>query len=316
MQRRACDHGPATTPKDSATVFDPERKMTTYTALTTITGEDAAAALAEALEKMEPEPTGVGVFEIEDGSGLWEVGVYFIEPPNEVLLDVLAMAFGAKPFLVSELPDIDWVAKVRRELSPVEAGRFFVFGSHDADKVPEGRVALQIEATVAFGTGHHGTTLGCLRAFDRLFEEGLRPARVADIGCGTSVLAMAAAAVLPDALVIASDIDQVAVDVARANVTINQMAGRIECLEAAGFAHPRLAEAAPFDLVFANILKGPLIELAPSVGAHLQKGGLAILSGLLVVQAESVTAAYVEAGHSLVGREDIGEWSTLVLKRE
>ena len=290
--------------------------MPTYTALTTLMGEDAAEALAEALEKLEPEPTGVGVFEIEDDSGLWEVGVYFLEPPNEVLLDVLAAAFGAKPFVVSELPEIDWVAKVRRELSPVEAGRFFVYGSHDADKVPADRVALQIEATVAFGTGHHGTTLGCLRAFDRLFEAGLRPARVADIGCGTAVLAMAAAAVLPDALVIASDIDEVAVDVARANVTINDLSGRIECLEAAGFAHPRLAEAAPYDLVFANILKGPLIELAPSVSAHLATGGLAILSGLLVVQAEAVTAAYVATGHSLIAREDIGEWSTLVLKKE
>ena len=290
--------------------------MPTFTALTTLPGEDAAEALAEALEKLEPEPTGVGVFEIEDDSGLWEVGVYFLEPPNEVLLDVLAMAFGAKPFVVSELPEIDWVAKVRRELSPVEAGRFFVYGSHDADKVPAGRVALQIEATVAFGTGHHGTTLGCLRAFDRLFEAGLRPTRVADIGCGTAVLAMAAAAVLPDAQVIASDIDEVAVDVARANVGINDLNGRIECLEAAGFAHPRLAEAAPYDLIFANILKGPLIELAPSVSAHLATGGLAILSGLLVVQAEAVTAAYVATGHSLMKREDIGEWSTLVLKKE
>jgi ribosomal protein L11 methyltransferase len=232
-----------------------------------------------------------------------------------VMLEVIALAFGAKPFALSELPEIDWVAKVRRELSPVEAGRFFVFGSHDADKVPAGRVALQIEATVAFGTGHHGTTLGCLRAFDRLFEGGFRPARVADIGCGTAVLAMAAAAVLPEALVIASDIDEVAVEVAVANVGINGLAGRVECLEAAGFGHARLAEAGPFDLVFANILKGPLIELAPDMAAHVAKGGLAILSGLLVVQAEAVTAAYVAAGFALESREDIGEWSTLVLRR-
>ena len=291
--------------------------MPTYSALTTLMGEDAAEALAEAVEKMNPEPMGVGVFEIEDDSGLWEVGAYFLEQPDEVVLDVLALAFGAKPFAVSEIPEIDWVAKVRRELSPVEAGRFFVYGSHDADKVPTdaGRVALQIEATVAFGTGHHGTTLGCLRAFDRLFEGGFRPAKVADIGCGTAVLAMAAAAVLPDALVIASDIDQVAVDVARANVDINGLTGRLDCLEAAGFAHPRLAEAGPFDLVFANILKGPLVELAPDMARHVAKDGLAILSGLLVVQAEAVTAAYVAAGFTLQSRDDIGEWSTLVLKR-
>lgn len=289
--------------------------MPTYSALTTLEGEDAAVALANAVERMQPEPTGVGVFEIEDDSGLWEVGAYFLEKPDMVMLEVIALAFGAKPFALSELPEIDWVAKVRRELSPVEAGRFFVFGSHDADKVPAGRVALQIEATVAFGTGHHGTTLGCLRAFDQLFEGGFRPAKVADIGCGTAVLAMAAAAVLPDALVIASDIDAVAVEVAVANVGINALAGRVDCLEAAGFGHPRLAAAAPFDLVFANILKGPLIELAPDMAAHLGKGGLAILSGLLVVQAESVTAAYLAAGFALDAREDIGEWSTLVLRR-
>ncbi len=289
--------------------------MPTFTALTTLPGEDAANALAEALEKMAPEPTGVGVFEIEDDSGLWEVGVYFLEPPDEVVLDVLALAFGAKPFVISELPEIDWVAKVRRELSPVEAGRFFVYGSHDADKVPPGKIALQIEATVAFGTGHHGTTLGCLRTFDRLFGAGFRPAKVADIGCGTAVLAIAAAAVLPRALVIASDIDQVAVDVALANVAINQLDGRIECLEAAGFSHPRLAAAAPYDLVFANILKGPLIELAPPMAAHTQRGSLVILSGLLVVQAEAVTSAYLAAGFSAQDRDDIGEWSTLVLRR-
>lgn len=289
--------------------------MPTYTALTTLIGEDAANSLAAAIEKMDPEPTGVGVFEIEDDSGLWEVGAYFLSQPNTAVLELLALAFGAKPFALSELPEIDWVAHVRRELSPVVAGRFFVFGSHDADKVPANCVPLQIEATVAFGTGHHGTTLGCLRAFDRLIEGGFAPARVADIGCGTAVLALAAAAVLPDALIIASDIDEVAVDVARANVAINKLDGRIETFEAAGFAHPRLAEAAPFDLVFANILKGPLVELAPPMAAHVAQDGLVILSGLLVVQAEAITAAYVAAGFAPQSREDLGEWSALVMRR-
>jgi ribosomal protein L11 methyltransferase len=294
--------------------------MPTYTALTTLVGEDAATAMAEALEKMTPEPTGVGVFEIEDDSGLWEVGAYFLEPPDLVMLEVFALAFNSKPFAVSELPEVDWVAKVKRELSPVEAGRFFVYGSHDADKIEEvlaqgGRIPLLIEATVAFGTGHHGTTLGCLRAWDRLYSEGLRPSNVADIGCGTAVLAMAAAAVLPEARVIASDIDQVAVDVAEANIAINGLAGRVQCLEAAGFAHPVLKAAAPFDLIFANILKGPLIELAPSMAENTALNGLVILSGLLVVQAESVTAAYVAAGFTLASREDLGEWSALVLRR-
>jgi len=264
---------------------------------------------------MDPEPIGVGVFEIEDGSGLWEVGGYFLAPPDEVMLEVFAAAFGARPFALSELPEVDWVAHVRRELSPVDAGRFFVFGSHDADKVPAGRVPLQIEATVAFGTGHHGTTLGCLLAFDRLLTAGERPAKVADIGCGTAVLAMAAAATLPDALVIASDIDRVAVDVAEANVAINGLQGRVECLEAAGLEHQRIKSAGPYDLIFANILKGPLIQLAPAISAQLATGGRSILSGLLVVQAEAVTEAYVAEGLCLQNRDDIGEWSTLVLQK-
>ena len=288
--------------------------MPTYTALTTLAGQDAAEALAAALEGLTPAPAGVGVFEIEDGSGLWEVGGYFLDAPDDIALTLLALAFGAQPFALSELPETDWVAKVRRELTPVEAGRFFVYGSHDADRVPKGRIALLIEATVAFGTGHHGTTLGCLRALDRLADAGFAAQNVADIGCGTAVLAMAAARVWPNP-VIASDIDGVAVAVARANAQVNGLADRIDCVEAAGFDHPRLAGAAPFDLVFANILKGPLIELAPAMAAHITRGGLSILSGLLVVQAEAVLAAYAAAGFTLRQREDIGEWCTLVLER-
>ena len=167
--------------------------MPTFTALTTLTGKTAAEALGAAMERLEPEPTGIGVFEVEDGSGLWEVGGYFSEQPDETALALLATMMDAKPFVISELPETDWVAHVRRELAPVEAGRFFVYGSHDADKVPEGSVPLLIEAAMAFGTGHHGTTLGCLRALDRLANDGWKAGRVADIGCGTAVLAMAAA---------------------------------------------------------------------------------------------------------------------------
>ncbi|MBK8440135.1 MAG: 50S ribosomal protein L11 methyltransferase [Rhodobacter sp.] len=289
--------------------------MSTYTALTTLDGEAAARALGEALERMDPEPYGVGVFEIEDGSGRWEVGGYFHGAPDGIVLEILATAFDARPFAVSELPDVDWVAKVQRELHPVDAGRFFVYGSHDADRVPEGRVALEIEASMAFGTGHHATTLGCLLAFDRLFSAGLRPVNVADIGAGTAVLAMAAAKVLPEARLLASDIDPVAVDVARVNLAVNGLEGRVLCVEAAGFDHVSIRKAAPFDLVFANILKGPLIELAPEMARHVVAGGLVILSGLLVVQAEAVVDAYVMAGFRLQSRDDLGEWSALVLER-
>lgn len=287
--------------------------MPTFTALTTLTGRDPAYALGEAMERLIPEPTGVGVFEVEDGSGLWEVGGYFEEAPDTAALAVLAKAMGAKDFTVSELPETDWVAHVRRELAPVEAGRFFVYGSHDADKVPEDCEPLLIEAAMAFGTGHHGTTLGCLRALDRLAGEGFHGKNVVDIGCGTAVLAMAAARIWPEP-VLASDIDEVAVEVAQANVDANNLSGRVACVEAAGFDHPQLAEAAPFDLVFANILKGPLVALAPDMAGALQPAGYAIFSGLLNEQADEVIEVYARSGINLVHRESIGDWTTLTLQ--
>ncbi len=288
--------------------------MPTFTALTTLMGESAAQALGEALEGLEDAPTGVGVFEVEDGSGLWEVGGYFLDAPDDIALRLLAAAHNAKPFVVSEVPDQDWVAHVRRELAPVEAGRFFVFGSHDADKVPAKKIPLLIEAAMAFGTGHHGTTLGCLLALEDFIAEGHKAVNVADIGCGTAVLAMAAAAVWSRP-VLASDIDPVAVEVALVNAQANDLADKIVCLEAAGFDHPEISRAAPFDLVFANILKGPLLELAPDMATHVAPGGTAILSGLLIEQADDITAAYVAEGFSLIHQRDIGEWSALRLQR-
>ena len=288
--------------------------MPTYSALTTLEAREAAEALAEAMENFLPEPVGVGVFEIEDGSGRYEVGCYFEDEPDDTELALMAAIYGAKPFVVSEVPETDWVAHVKRELRPVEAGRFFVYGAHDADKVPEGRVALLIEAAMAFGTGHHGTTKGCLLALDRLDRAGFRGRNVADIGCGTAVLAMAAAAIwqLP---VIASDIDPVAVDVARANAAANGLADRLICVEAAGFGQAQLRARAPYDLVFANILKGPLLDLAPDMAAHVAQGGYAILSGILNTQADEVIAAYKRAGFTLAARDEITEWTTLVLRR-
>jgi ribosomal protein L11 methyltransferase len=289
--------------------------MTTYTALTTLPGQTAAEALGDAMEHLAPEPSGVGVFEIEDGSGLFEVGGYFTAHPDEAALMLLAAAFAAQPFVVSELPETDWVAHVRRELAPVRAGRFFVYGSHDADKVPVDAVPLLIEAAMAFGTGHHGTTLGCLRALEGVIGDGFKPERVADIGCGTAVLAMAAARVW-DIAVLASDIDPVAVEVAQANLRANDMQGRVRCLEAAGFDHPDLRAAAPYDLIFANILKGPLIALAPDVATHLRAGGISILSGILNEQAPKIADVYARSGINLSKSAEIGEWTTLVLTKK
>lgn len=288
--------------------------MTTYSALTTLPGEELATKLGDALEALTPEPTGVGVFEVEDGSGLWEVGAYFDEQPDVAGLTVLTTMLDVKPFVVSEVPETDWVAHVRRELAPVVAGRFFVYGAHDADQVPDDCTPLLIEAAMAFGTGHHGTTLGCLKAFDRLVTAGFTSGKVADIGCGTAVLAMAAATIVPE-VVIATDIDPVAVDVAKVNVAANNLQGQVDCVVAPGFETPVLKEAAPFDLIFANILKGPLIGLCPDMAAATIEGGYVILSGILNEQADEVVRVYEANGYSLLNRDMIVEWTTLTFTK-
>ncbi|SEI72188.1 [LSU ribosomal protein L11P]-lysine N-methyltransferase [Pseudooceanicola nitratireducens] len=288
--------------------------MPTFTAFTTLPSKAQAEALGEALENLTPEPYGIGVIEIEDGSGLYEVGGYFTESPDVAGLALLSTMHDAKAFVISELPDTDWVAKVKRELAPVQAGRFYLYGSHDADTVPADSIPLLIEAAMAFGTGHHGTTRGCLEALDRLATRGFKADTVADIGCGTAVLAMAAARIWP-VTPIASDIDPVAVDVAEANLAANDMAGRVTCLEATGFDHDQIKSGAPYDLIFANILKGPLIDLAGDLTAHLAPNGYAILSGLLNDQADEVAAAYAAQGLTRVEATQIGDWSTLLLSR-
>ncbi len=287
--------------------------MPIYNAHTTVDSRARADALSDALETLYPEPTGIDVMDTDDGTGIWVVDAYFVEDPDQAGLALLAALHDAAEFAVSEMPDVDWVAKVHRDLAPIQAGRFFVYGNHDADNVPDGVEPLLVEAALAFGSGHHGTTLGCLKALDRLADDGFVGENVADIGCGTAVLAMGAARIWPNR-VLASDIDPVAVEVAQQNVVDNGLAGRVHCVTAAGFDHPDLAAAAPFDLVFANILKGPLIDLAGDVAANLALSGHMILSGILNEQADDIVAVYARFGINLRYREDIGEWTTLMLQ--
>jgi len=286
--------------------------MTMYSAMTTLPGLEPAQRLAEAVEALGP--FAVGHFEVEDGSGLFEVGAHFEDPPDAVGLDLLAAVHGAGPFLVSEVPDVDWVAKVRRDLPPVVAGRFVVHGAHSLGELPPGKLPLLVEAAMAFGTGHHATTLGCLRAIDRLEAEGLRPSRVADVGSGTAVLAMAAALAWPEAVrIVAGDNDPIAVETARANLAANGLGDRVEAVEAAGLDAPAYREAAPFDVILANILKGPLIDLAPAIAGAAAAGARVILSGILREQADEVAGVYARLGINEASREVIGDWAILTL---
>ena len=288
--------------------------MTTYSAFTTLQGASAAADLAEAMERLDPAPIGVGTFDLEDGSGIWEIGGYFTEAPDAAGLALLATVFASRPFAVSKVEDRDWVAQVRRELTPVHAGRFVVYGRHDRDQVGPNRIGLEIEAAMAFGTGHHATTKGCLLALEELARMGAAMRIVADIGCGTGVLAMAAAKLRP-CTVLASDIDPVATATARANCRANGLAMPVRCLTAPGFRHPFIQTMGQFDLVFANILAGPLRRLAPQMAAHLRPGGIAILSGILARQAAGVEAVYRGHGFTRISHRTIGEWTTLTLGR-
>ncbi len=285
--------------------------MATFTALTTLLGKRNATDLGNALERLLPEPLGVGVFELEDGSGFWEVGAYFSEKPSDVSLALLAAAFQAEEFKVSELPQIDWVSKVQRSLKPVIAGRFFVYGSHDSDKVPSNCEPLLIEASMAFGTGHHGTTKGCLLALEQIISDGFDAKNVIDVGCGTAVLALAAARVF-SANIIASDIDSVAFSVAKTNVLANGLDKSIRCFEASGFSHDQIKTTGSFDLIFANILMKPLLSLAADISRYSLSGGYVVLSGILCEQAELVTNKYIKVGFSLSREIKIGEWVTLI----
>ena len=288
--------------------------MTTFTALTTLPGRINASDLGDALERLTPEPIGVGVFELEDGSGLWEVGAYFSEKPDDISLALLAAVFQAEEFKISELPQIDWVSKVQRSLKPVVAGRFFVYGSHDSDKVPPDCEPLLIEASMAFGTGHHGTTKGCLLALEQLITDGFKAKNVIDVGCGTAVLAMAAARIF-SANVIASDIDSVAHSVAKMNILANGLDRNIQCFEASGFAHEQIKTKNPFDLIFANILLAPLLAIATDISKYSLSGGYVVLSGILSEQAELVVNKYTGVGFSLSNQIEIGEWVTIIFRK-
>jgi ribosomal protein L11 methyltransferase len=245
----------------------------------------------------------------------WLIHAYFDRPPAAEELAVLT-GLGKGPPQIEQLGEADWVTMSQQGLQPIRAGRFHI---HTPTFAPDpARTNFEIDAGLAFGTGQHATTSGCLEALDRLEREGARFANIADLGTGTGLLAFAALALWPDARCIATDIDPVAVEVARDNAAINGVrlghgAGEILLAVADGMDSPLLSARAPFDLIVANILAGPLIQLAPEFGKALAPGGTVVLAGLLHDQAHGVIAAYEKLGLTCRARGS-AEWPVLVLR--
>jgi ribosomal protein L11 methyltransferase len=249
----------------------------------------------------------------------WRIHAYFAEQPTTQELVLLRrLAKDGEPEVEHLEDTTDWVVKSQSGLEPIRAGRFFVHTPmHYADR-PEGAVSFEIDAGLAFGTGQHDTTAGCLAALDKLERDGKSFANIADIGTGTGLLAFAALALWPEAKAIATDIDPISIDVTRDNAAINGVklghgAGELLLAVADGMDSPMLAARAPYDLLIANILAGPLIELAPAFAKAVAPGATLILAGLLDTQADAVIAAYEAEGMKAIERGN-GEWCVLMFE--
>jgi ribosomal protein L11 methyltransferase len=287
----------------------------THRASFTLADEATARQVVDVLTEIlfEGDPA-VAAFERPDTR--WGVTLHFADAPDQALVrDRVSSAAG--PAVAQEVSfDIveakDWVKASLDDLVPVQAGRFVVHGSHDRPRVPANKHGIEIEAALAFGTGHHGTTRGCLLLLDHVLKSRA-PRRVLDLGTGTGVLAIAAAEAMHRRL-LASDIDPLSVRVARENAAINGVAPLVRVISATGFAAADFAKESPFDLVLANILANPLRQLAGPMRRHLAPSAQVILSGLLTPQARGVIAAYRARGLVPVKHLKIEGWSSLLLK--
>ncbi len=264
------------------------------------------------------EDFAVGTTEIDEKKDIWEASVYMMaEDEADVharISEALAQEFPDAVIEREIIPDIDWIAKSLEGLKPVRAGRFLVHGSHDRDKVRSGDIAIEIDAGQAFGTGHHGTTAGCLETIERVLNAE-NPKNALDLGTGSGVLAIAVRKLRPMIPVLATDIDPIAVRVARENVRRNGIATGIALETAPGFHSPAFDRYGPFDLIIANILARPLIKMAPQLVNHLSPGGSVILSGILAEQRWKVISAYSGAGLGHVRTIWRNGWVTIHLTK-
>jgi ribosomal protein L11 methyltransferase len=290
--------------------------QTPHRAILSLSDEHTARRIADILsETFDAGETAVAAFEAENGG--WDITVHFSEKPDEAAIrQLVALASDEATAAAVRFEAVeakDWVKASLEGLKPVVAGRFMVHGAHDRDSVGPNVIGIEIEAALAFGTGHHGTTRGCLVLLDEVLREW-RPERVLDLGTGTGVLAIAAAKALRQH-VLASDIDRQAAITAKENARLNGAGQWVEVICAKGFGAPEFAQAGPFDLVLANILANPLKRLASPMRAHLAPGAMVILSGLLPEHANGVIAAYRAIGLILKKRITLEGWTSLLLAR-
>lgn len=283
---------------------------------------EALASIADPLPDLDPAPVIMTSEPDPARPEEWRLDAYFEgEPDTAAIAAVAALApsFAGTP-AIGPVAEADWLTMSQAGLEPIRAGRFFVHTAAHADKVPADAVAFRIEAGRAFGTGQHETTTGCLVMLDRMRAQGALFGNIVDVGTGTGLLAFAAMHLWPHARALATDIDPVSIEVTQDNAAANGIAlghgpGRLGLVVADGMDHPLIAELGPYDLVIANILAQPLIELAPAIAAALDPGGSLILAGLLDRQADAVIAAYRRQGVRLADRAVRGDWPTLHLRK-
>jgi ribosomal protein L11 methyltransferase len=273
--------------------------------------EIAEAAAASLDSDPLLEGATYSILEEDEDKGIWRIDAFPNDEDDARGIEARLKAHDGLTVVVEKLADADWLAMSLSGLPPVRAGRFFVYGAHDQGIVPKNTVNLKIDAGAAFGTGHHGTTVGCLIAFDELLKKE-RFERVLDVGCGTGVLAIAAAKT-GSKVAVGTDIDQPSVRIANENAKLNQANARF--VHAFGLNDRKVRGQGPYDLVFANILAPPLVSLSQDIKEALSLGGVAILSGLLRTQERRVSAAYLSRGFVLERRIHRDAWSALVLRR-
>jgi ribosomal protein L11 methyltransferase len=288
----------------------------THRATFAIGNEQTARRVVDLLnESFFEGQAAIAAFE-RPGEGRWGVTMHFAERPDETSIrELVGIAAGvdvAQEIAFDTVEARDWVKATLEDLVPVRAGRFIVHGQHHRLSIPPNKLGIEIEAALAFGTGHHGTTRGCLLLLDQVLK-AWRPRRVLDVGTGTGILAIAAAKALRTK-VLASDIDPLSVQVARDNARLNDSRNWVTTIQATGFSAPQFANLGPFDLVLANILSNPLRQMATSMADHLAPSALIILSGLLPHQAQSVIAAYRARGLVLQRHLQVEGWSSLLMR--